>query len=163
MTIIDFSGDEVEDVAGPYTRDTIATLTCVASGGEREEMHFQTVSLHSKVRTEEHFWENCIFFGFMSSAIFDPFLSQTRKLKILHILPGLIPFWKVESNRLIYSLFDWDFWPPALGWLWVLTLSFLCVQSNDDQFNFWFHYQLRSHKLMSERSQSRTKSLSLLW
>ena len=123
----------------------------------------KTVSLHSKVRTEEHFWENCIFFGFMSSAIFDPFLSQTRKLKILHILPGLIPFWKVESNRLIYSLFDWDFWPPALGWLWVLTLSFLCVQSNDDQFNFWFHYQLRSHKLMSERSQSRTKSLSLLW
>ena len=35
LTIIDWSGSEVDETAGPYTLDTIVTLTCVSSGGEQ--------------------------------------------------------------------------------------------------------------------------------
>ena len=32
-TIIDFRGQQVKTIAGPYQEDSILTLTCVSSGG----------------------------------------------------------------------------------------------------------------------------------
>ena len=41
VTIMDFSGQELEETrAGPYSLDSILSLTCVSSGGNMEDLFF---------------------------------------------------------------------------------------------------------------------------
>lgn len=41
VTIMDFSGQELEETrAGPYSLDSILSLTCVSSGGNMEDFFF---------------------------------------------------------------------------------------------------------------------------
>ena len=48
VTIMDFSGQELEGAkAGPYSLDSILSLTCVSSGGNKAERGFCKTSLYN--------------------------------------------------------------------------------------------------------------------
>ena len=56
-TIIDFRGQEVEAIAGPYEQDSIVTLTCVSSGGKQIYQVFDLIkSLPGNPSPEVTWW-----------------------------------------------------------------------------------------------------------